>query len=191
MINIYKHITASVLFAFAVFSNIDAQVASDWDLSSILSVMDKSWSVGNGCFEANNKTISVYNSLELNGHTLEIMDATVQVFGGLTNFGLPIDESNELILYSCTSSELIVYRETLTIKDDVVVFDFKLYPNPARDLINVVVNNLDTYSVYDIKGNLLLRGSSKRIYVDKLSAGVYFLYVEYNGLKKVKRFIKK
>jgi len=191
MNNRYINKRTIALFAIVLFNSIDAQVASDWDLSNILSVMNKSWSIGNGCMESNHKTINIQEGLELNGHTLEIMDARLQVFGELTNFGQSIGVFNELIIYSCDSSELVLYQETLSADNNTLTFDFKVYPNPASNVLNIVIDDLDLYSVYDMRGNLILKGINKTIEVNQLNSGVYFLYVQYNESRKIKRFIKK
>jgi len=191
MNNRYINKRTIALFAIVLFNSIDAQVASDWDLSNILSVMNKSWSIGNGCMESNHKTINIQEGLELNGHTLEIMDARLQVFGELTNFGQSIGVFNELIIYSCDSSELVLYQETLSADNNTLTFDFKVYPNPASNVLNIVIDDLDLYSVYDMRGNLILKGINKTIEVNQLNSGVYFLCVQYNESRKIKRFIKK
>lgn len=169
--------------------SLNAQLQNDWDATFILQDMEKSWSVGNGCFEINYKVVNVNNGLELNGNTLEIMDATIQVFGELTNFGVEIETTNELIKYACNSSELIVYSEILSTEDNALE-TFKLYPNPASTEINII-GNFDTYTIYNINGKLVAKGVDNVINVDLLQNGLYFVLLIDKNRKQILKFIKK
>ncbi len=99
-----------------IYSSLYAQYQNDWDATEILFEMDKSWSVGNGCLENNHKVVNVYNGLELNGNTLEVMDSTIQVIGGnVTNLGVDIDILNHpLIIYRCINSVILEFGVTLS-----------------------------------------------------------------------------
>lgn len=103
------------IFIFISFLSF-AQLPNDWNATEILCDMQKSWSVGNGCLEANNKVVNVYGVLRLNNYTLEIMDATIQVIDGwVENNGLRIDILNsDCIIYKCSTSELVEYLPTLS-----------------------------------------------------------------------------
>lgn len=162
--------------------NLNAQMINDWDATSILQNMDKSWSVGNGCLEANHKVVNT-NDLELNGNTLEIMDARIQVIGELTNFGQQIEPTHELIKYACTTSELVVYGEVLS-TDDNALETLKIYPNPTEKTINIS-KEVD-FVIYDINGKNMLQGKSKKIDISNFTDGVYFMVIQ----KKTYRIIK-
>lgn len=99
-----------------IYGSLYAQSQNDWDATSILYEMDKSWSVGNGCLEGHHKVVNVYGGLELNGNTLEVMDSTIQVIGGwVTNFGVNIDITNHpLIIYRCENSVILEFPPTLS-----------------------------------------------------------------------------
>ena len=169
---------------------LSAQQVNDWDATSILNDMEKSWSVGNGCFEGNRKVVNSYG-IELNGNTLEVMDARIQVFGRLTNWGEDISLDNSLIIYSCSSSEIVVYDEILNVEDVVEDFSVRVYPNPTNHYLNIDVSNLDSYTIYDINGKLVGNGVNKRINAYNLSEGIYFLVLRYMDMSKTFRFIKK
>jgi len=113
-----KWLIAYIVFNIicVIYSYLYAQYQNDWDATEILFDMDKSWSVGNGCLESNHKVVNVYNGLELNGNTLEVMDSTIQVIGGnVTNFGIDIDILNHpLIIYRCVNSVILEFGITLS-----------------------------------------------------------------------------
>lgn len=113
-----KRLSAHVVLSIicAICSNGYAQYQNDWDATEILYEMNKSWSVGNGCLEGHHKVIDVYNGLELNGNTLEVMDSTIQIIGGkVTNFGVDVDILNHpLIIYRCENSVILEFPITLS-----------------------------------------------------------------------------
>ncbi len=97
-------------------SNETQIIQNDWNVTNILSEMNKSWSVGNGCEENNFKIAKNYGMLELCGNTLEIMDCRIQVVDGwVTNFGKRVDVNNTLqIIYRCENSKIVVYEPSLS-----------------------------------------------------------------------------
>ena len=155
--------------------SLNAQLQNDWDATSILKDMDKSWSVGNGCLQSNYKVVNT-DGLELNGNTLEIMDARIQVFGDLTNYGEVIEINNELILYACSTSELVVYSEVLNIEDNALE-TLKIYPNPVKYTLHISYSKLENYIVYNINGKKVMQGTNNTIEVSNLADGLYFLII--------------
>ena len=152
--------------------------------------MEVSWSVGNGCLEANNKVVDVNSNLELNNNTLEVMDATIQVFGNVTNNGVVIDvlDSN-LILYTCTTSEIVIYNDILN-TDNYNIEKLSLYPNPTIDKINIK-GVFDYYTIYNINGNLVAKGKDNIINVNLLQNGLYFVLLKQGNKQQTLKFIKK
>ena len=75
--------------------------------------------------------------------------------------------------------------------------DFVLYPNPGKDILNFSLNkpNNDvlTIQVIDLLGKTVLneKTANNFIAIEKLTAGIYFLYVKQTNkdLAKIK-FIK-
>ncbi len=72
-----------------------------------------------------------------------------------------------------------------------------VYPNPAKDVVNVRVNLVDSknlqFTVTDLSGKQILSANAKgnnftqRIDVSKISAGTYFLKIESEGKTSVKK----
>lgn len=166
--------------------SVNAQLQSDWNATEILEYMAVSWSVGNGCLESNYKVVNT-NGLELNGNTLEVMDARIQVIGELTNFGEQIETTHELIILSCSTSEIVVYNDVLNVEDSALE-TIKIYPNPVKYTLNIRYKLLEDYIVYDIKGKKVLEGMNNNIDVSSLSNGLYFLMI---NKKQIFKFIKK
>lgn len=175
-----------------IYGLLYAQAQNDWDATEILSEMDKSWSIGNGCLEGHHKVVDVYDGLELNGNTLEIMDATIQVIGGsVTNFGIEVNTDDDLIIYSCESSNLVVYEDVLdTPEVSEVKVEIKVYPNPITDAINIKADDIDYFILYNINGQEVLRGRDKTTYVGFLDAGLYIMNVYYRNTVSTFKLIK-
>ena len=76
------------------------------------------------------------------------------------------------------------------------IFDNVLiYPNPARDIINIQVmpNVFHTYSIYNIGGQIIHDSEeiSTTINVSSLPSGIYFIeFQTTEGQKHIQKFIK-
>ena len=166
------------------------QLQSDWNATSILENMDRSWSIGNGCYEVNNKVIDVYGNLELNGNTLEVLDATIQVYGCVTNNDEYVDVlDSEYIIYKCESSNIIERQQLST--PEVEEEKVRLYPNPTNEFLNIEITSLDCYEVYNVSGEFIKKGDTKIVDVRNLKQGIYFLVVHYDYKKQTLKFIVK
>ncbi|KQK25637.1 secretion protein [Chryseobacterium aquaticum] len=67
--------------------------------------------------------------------------------------------------------------------------DIKLYPNPARDLLNISNTTVEDYKIFDMGGKLINSGKIERgtVNVSQLTAGAYTIQIGETS----KRFIKK
>lgn len=167
------------------------QLQSDWNATSILENMDRSWSIGNGCYEANYKVVDVDSNLELNGNTLEVLDATIKVYGCVTNYGEYIDVlDSEYIIYKCESSNIIEYQQ-LSIPEVEVEEKVRLHPNPTNEFLNIEITSLDCYEVFSVSGEFIKKGDTKRVDVRDLKQGIYFIVVHYDYKKQALKFIVK
>jgi len=93
-----------------------------------------------------------------------------------------------------TTAEVTV-DDTLSIDDNDLNVEIKLYPNPASDNIYFEISNakIQSISIYDINGRLIKTSDNISINISELSSGIYFAKVEGERMKtfKVLRFIKK
>jgi hypothetical protein len=89
--------------------------------------------------------------------------------------------------------------DSTAIVTEPISLEFKLYPNPARDIINIEIfgdfySNMD-YLVLDIRGRVLKGGtinanSVSAIDVQNLSTGSYFLQINHKQKQHYLKFIK-
>ncbi len=70
---------------------------------------------------------------------------------------------------------------------------FRLYPNPASDMITVALDNnvLATANIYNLQGQLIAASQSSTIHITNLKTGMYIIKVTTNdGAVATKQFIK-
>lgn len=93
-------------------------------------------------------------------------------------------------------NEVIVATEGETLGlEDTLTNDLILYPNPARETLNLGVNDLENtiYTVFDFTGRRVMNGrlETKSLDVSALQTGNYILRLIEEGTIKTQRFIKK
>ena len=99
---------------------------------------------------------------------------------------------NPPIVTNTTSTEFV----TLLNIDDFVSNELKVYPNPVKNLLNVVSNNstVESILVYDLLGKTILsksvNGTSTMIDVSGLSNGIYLVKVVAAQGEKVFKIVK-
>lgn len=71
--------------------------------------------------------------------------------------------------------------------------DVRLYPNPSKDIINIITEqNINAYQLFNTEGKLLLESSNEQsIDISKLSKGIYFLNIYFEGNKIVSKKVSK
>lgn len=126
------------------------------------------------------------------------LTGTVVYIGADTSFTDTFSTGNYYKIYAVDkafnySNELLVSDATLGL-DTNTVLDFKIYPNPASDIITIESNNteLTSIAVYDILGKEVLSQKelkNNRIDVSNLNNGVYFLKINANRNSITKKII--
>lgn len=109
------------------------------------------------------------------------------------------DYTCEAYIFEKLPSELMeisFFREPVTLVKDLATAevnrDLVVYPNPAKDFINIKTTKLDIEKVFifDLSGKLLISEKSKRINVSQLPSATYIISIKTSdGLKSFK-FIK-
>ncbi|TXE15264.1 T9SS type A sorting domain-containing protein [Psychroserpens burtonensis] len=82
----------------------------------------------------------------------------------------------------------------LSLENNEISKNFTLYPNPVLNQLQLQLSPKLDYkkaTIYNCFGQLVLQSKTTTINVSSLSSGVYFIEVETNKGKGVKRFIKK
>jgi len=149
---------------------------------------------GGGCF----LEVVAINGIEFNGEKIKIGDASLEVFGKLTNFGEEITDIEAYVLglisTTCPNSWFIHHPETLSVTSNGAS-KIMMFPNPAKNIVNVVGNAIETIKIIDIQGRLLytemhpIRYNRLRLNLD---AGLYFVKItDSNGNVGTKKLIVK
>lgn len=86
-------------------------------------------------------------------------------------------------------------RTTTGIDDHHVEIAFNLFPNPARDKVNIIMNDedvaIESVSVLDVKGSLVFSSTnSETIDISSLNAGMYFVELRTNKGIGTKMLVK-
>jgi hypothetical protein len=70
--------------------------------------------------------------------------------------------------------------------------NFKVYPNPTKGILYLEgLEKISNVNLYDILGNKVeIKISKDKIYLSKLSSGVYFLNYTNGDFKMIKKIIK-
>lgn len=128
------------------------------------------------------------------------LTGTVAYIGTATSFTDVYAAGNYYKVYAVDkafnySDELLISDATLGL-NETTVFDFRLYPNPAKDILNIQTNNIEITSVniYNILGSRVLtlnEVESNSINISNLTSGVYFVKINANGNSITKKIIKK
>lgn len=86
--------------------------------------------------------------------------------------------------------------EALSVEDDINVAEFKFYPNPVQDKLNLrAQDNIQNVSIYNMLGQEVLRQAPNKNYsevdMSALQTGSYFVKVTINGVTETKQIIKR
>ncbi|MEH6764214.1 MAG: T9SS type A sorting domain-containing protein [Aequorivita antarctica] len=75
--------------------------------------------------------------------------------------------------------------------EDLSSVDFKLFPNPTENILNIQSNNpIENVKIYSLQGILVNEYASNSIDVSQLSSGMYFVEVMADGKSATQKFIK-
>jgi hypothetical protein len=83
--------------------------------------------------------------------------------------------------------------QTLSIQDENIKSEFSIYPNPFKNELFVTnLENIYSFIIYDITGKTLIKGyqSEKKIDVSSLKKGFYFISIQTENKKIIKKLIK-
>jgi len=141
-----------------------------FDMSDFLTEMTKSWSIGN-TEEEPYFEVSVFGGLNMNGHTLEIMNSKIIVYGDSTNTGTVIKrfETSDLVIGETLSEDIAEYSLPQVI----------MYPNPSRDYVNFKGELISKLVIYDALGKIRKKSkpnsSNFAINISNLPSGIYMI----------------
>ena len=77
--------------------------------------------------------------------------------------------------------------------EDQIIFDYKIYPNPTSNTINIQGDISDLkVIIYDILGKVLMQDEAQEsIDISFLKKGTYFLFLTNNSINSTYKIIKK
>jgi len=142
---------------------------------------------------------SVGALVKFDGSTWTVYDSSNSGFPNDWIESLAIDDQGNK-WFTTGNSGVVVFNEngiTTGLNDNmsVVPDDFKVYPNPAKDLITIEGLQAGTLSIFNLTGELIknykLSGTTTQIDVSSLPAGVYTIRAMAKDKLAVKKIIKK
>ena len=79
----------------------------------------------------------------------------------------------------------------LNTNENIVASKFKLYPNPASDIIHIEADlNVDNIAIYNMFGQLVLETTKKDINVSQLNSGTYIAKIFTEDKMEIVKFVK-
>ncbi len=171
--NIYADVSLCSSGSFTVFANVPATGSFTYN-----------WFV-------NDELISEVTGSAITGPSLN-EETRIQVQIRESSSG-QTELSNELVLTPLSESEC---DDVLSTEDDLQeVADFSMYPNPVTDRMNVVLPKGEDvgYAIIGLGGAVVKRGvfETNSLDLSDLKAGTYIIYMQSEGKKVSKKFVKK
>lgn len=102
---------------------------------------------------------------------------------------------DDVLLYNraLSTAEINTLLTTLSSDSFVNNLQFKMYPNPANDMVSVNLESaVKTIEVYSIQGQMVLQSSTKEFSVASLNSGIYLVkVVDESGSIATQKLVKK
>tara|TARA_R100000544_G_C2187599_1_gene40004 strand:+ start:93 stop:632 length:540 start_codon:yes stop_codon:yes gene_type:complete len=153
-----------------------------FDMSEFLSEMDKPWSIGNGIdiytgeFVGPYFEVEVHGGMNMNGHRLEIMNATITVYGDSINSGEVTKRFESSNLY---------FAPLLNVEPRLEKLQINLFPNPSVEYVTIEGVYMQRITVYDMNGKIVNRAKPRsnkfKMNVSSLSSGIYIMQIWCNN----------
>ena len=106
----------------------------------------------------------------------------------------PSNEAFGYARFACVVSEFMPTKTLATIENPKIP-DFEIFPNPAKDELNIQIKNRENYTfkITNLVGQILIKSDQKKINLRGLNSGEYLLsiYNKENTLIGTKKFLVK
>ena len=106
----------------------------------------------------------------------------------------PSNEAFGYARFACVVSEFMPTKTLATIENPKIP-DFEIFPNPAKDELNIQIKNRENYTfkITNLVGQILIKSDQKKINLRGLNSGEYLLsiYNKQNSLIGTKKFLVK
>jgi len=159
------------------------------EVANQIEVMQANYTYGNACDSTDDFEITIQGNLDMNGFTLEILNAHIIVIGEILNEG-------EIIL-GCDSAWLEIRGEVLSVPMvPIANRDFKLWPTPSEGYVYIEGDGIQSIEVYTLSGKLVkdFRTTTRKnkVMLDNLSTGIYMAIIRtVEGYTVTKKILKK
>ncbi|MGC6437461.1 MAG: FISUMP domain-containing protein [Flavobacteriaceae bacterium] len=138
--------------------------------------------VGNGSFYGRGYDAIFWTSTPYNNTNFAYTRSVYNDLDGLSS-------GSHIVKVRGFSVRLIRDAQTASIGDNSI-YNFTIYPNPAKNYLNIDCSSIESVLVYNILGKELIKNNSNRINVSSLPKGVYFIKVSDGMNTSTKKFIK-
>ena len=123
------------------------------------------------------------------GWSLAMNDNEIIVGSARDNF----DDNEENELNDAGSAYIFTSTDLATNESNLPKKDVKIYPNPAKDFINITSKQqINSVEILDQSGKRISESKELKINVSNLSKGIYILKIKFsNGSSSIQKLIKK
>jgi len=130
----------------------------------------------------------MYDALQTNKVKSELI--SIPVNQHMSYFSGPTAQSyNDSILNSSSKFMESVFCD-ITVKNKSIKNIFSVFPNPTSDYLTITTNtSIQSLSIYDSFGKMMLKTSKKKVYLGNFSKGYYFLEIEYKSGSQTQKII--
>lgn len=185
-----KHLLYILLLSLTAQAQITYDGWNPEDVTRHLGNVQANIDFGNECGVPFKMISNVYGGMEFNGKTVNLRFIELTVHGSLTNFGERIELQDAiaqgLLKLECDSTSITVHEESLNITEGDKL-EFKMYPNPATDVVNIVGIGIERIEIIDMVGRTLYKVDKPSIHNRfniNLESGMYLVIVN-NEVKKL------
>jgi hypothetical protein len=141
----------------------------------------------NGITLSSNQNGAIYQWVDCINNNTPISGATSQMFTPVENGSY----AAVITMNSCTETSGCVSITTVGV-GEVDLYNWKVYPNPAREKMTIVIDKAERILVKDVSGKIVaeqqLQTGSNQLVIEGLSSGMYFIQAK-TGTENV-RFVK-
>lgn len=104
-------------------------------------------------------------------------------------------QNNELVITNNAGNKAYYNNTPLSNKNFEKIYkELTVYPNPATNELSIKIpenNQLNSVKIYNTERKEVRKGNSTLLDISDLSAGIYFLEININGVNYTRKFIKK
>ena len=125
--------------------------------------------------------------------TYTVTDGDIATEYAITAYDTSIDGIDDMVDGNESWYSKVNADSSLSINDLDFANSISITPNPASNMINIIINSNTIYlksEVYNMVGQLILESNEKNISIEKLTKSIYFLNILTEKGFVTKKFIK-